>query len=79
MLAIKPSFVSALDHVSAYHIAPAGKISVSWKREGQDILLDVEIPQAICATGELESGFCFEDGSKTKPMVTGVYKITRAV
>ena len=74
-LKIKPSFVDALDHVSAYHIAPAGKISVSWKRENQNFILNVEIPEKISAICEVEPFFCFADGSLSKHITTGSYKI----
>lgn len=74
-LKISPSFVSSLDHVSAYHITTCGKISVSWRREGESIVLNVDIPNEICATAELESRFCFEDGERSKSVKTGSYKI----
>lgn len=76
-LKITPSFVSALDTVSAYHIAPSGKISVSWRREGQSIVLDVEIPKGVYATAVLESQFCFEDGQGSKVIGSGSYKIVQ--
>lgn len=72
---IRPSFVRALESASAYHIASAGKISVAWRREDKDIVLDVKIPRDVCATVELESGFLFEDGNASKPIVTGTYKL----
>lgn len=76
-LKIKPAFIAALDHASAYHEAPAGKIAVSWKRDGQQIILEVKIPDGICATVELEPAFCFEDGAHSKAVTGGVYRITR--
>ncbi len=76
-LKIKPSFIGALNHASACHNAPSGKITVSWKREGQAIILDVEIPKDIRATAELEPQFCFEDGQGSRPIVSGIYKILR--
>lgn len=77
-LKIKPAFIQALDHASAFHNAPAGTISVSWKRENRDILLDVKIPEGICATAELGPDFCFEDGAHSKAITSGIYKISRA-
>ena len=74
---IRPSFINALDEVSAYHIAPSGKISVSWRKEGQDIILDVEIPNGVCATAKMEPRFRFEDGERSKPIVSGTYRIIR--
>lgn len=77
-LKIKPAFIQALDHASAFHNAPAGTITVAWKRENQDILLDVTIPEGICATAELGPDFCFEDGTHSKMVNSGIYKIFRA-
>lgn len=74
-LLIKPAFVSALDHVSAYHIAPAGKIAASWKREGEGIALNLEIPEGISAVAELGEGYAFADGTMTKNVVTGTYQV----
>ncbi len=74
-LKIKPSFIGALDNASAYYDAPSGKITVSWKREEQTIILNVEIPKDMQATAELESHYCFEDGQCSKTIVSGTYKI----
>jgi len=76
-LEIRPSFIDALAEVSAYHIAPSGKISVSWRKEGQSIILDVEIPKGICATAKMEPRFCFEDGERSKSIGSGTYRIIR--
>ncbi len=76
-LKIAPSFISALDTVSAYHIAPSGKISVMWKRTEEGIILDVQIPEGICATAEMEPQFCFEDGERSKSIVSGSYRIIK--
>ena len=74
-LKIKPSFVSALDSVCASHTAPAGKISSFWRREGQNIILTLEIPKEISAVAELEAGYFFEDGNTSKNVTSGEYKI----
>jgi len=76
-LKIKPSFIDALNYASAYHDAPSGRITVSWKRENQCIILNVEIPKDCCARAELEPRFCFEDGQRSKSVVSGTYKIVR--
>lgn len=77
-LCIAPSFVDALDCASAHHIAPAGRISSSWTREGQNIVLTLEIPKDICATAILPTPFCFEDGARQKAVTSGAYNIIRA-
>lgn len=76
-ITLAPSFIDALDHASAYYIAPQGKISVSWRREGESIVFDVELPKEICAIAEMHSPFCFEDGERSKSVVTGSYKVIR--
>lgn len=72
-LEISPSFVKALDSVSAYHIAPAGKIAVSWKRENGAIRLELEIPEEMNAVIRLEKGVAFADGTTVKTAKTGTY------
>ena len=76
-LKIAPSFIPSLESASAYHIAPAGKISVRWWREDDDIILDVEIPQGMRAIAELEAHLRFENGESAMPLTSGVYKIVR--
>ena len=74
-LLIRPSFVKALDSVSAHHTAPGGKITSAWKREGGVIRLELEIPAGINAVAQLEKGFVFEDGSDIKEVKTGTYTV----
>ena len=76
-ITLAPSFIDALDHASAYYIAPQGKISVSWRREGESIVFDVELPKEIRAISEMPPPFCFEDGEESKSVVTGSYRIIR--
>lgn len=73
---ISPHFIGALDSAAAYHIAPAGKISVSWKREERGVTLRVEIPDGIKATAVLPDSCRFENGAKTMLLTSGTYKIT---
>lgn len=73
---ISPHFIGALDSADAYHIAPAGKISVSWKREERGVTLRVEIPDGIKATAVLPANCRFENGAKTMLLTSGTYKIT---
>lgn len=72
---IAPNFIDALDHASAYHIAPAGKISVSWKKDGNSVTLNVQIPEGVSATARLPHGYRFEDGACERAIVSGAYKV----
>ena len=70
---IKPSFIPQLQNASGYHIAPAGKISVAWRRlAGGEIELKLEIPENISA--KLITNEYFLDGaSVTDGIRSGTY------
>lgn len=74
-LKIKPAFIQPLEHASAYHKAPAGTITVSWKRDSDAIVLDVKIPEGIRATVELDPEYCFADGTHEKSVTGGIFRI----
>ena len=76
-LKIKPAFIGALDYASAFHKAPAGTVAVSWKREKQEIVLDVKIPEGISATLELSPEYCVINRPCAKSVVSGTYRIAR--
>ncbi len=76
-LEIHPTFIRQLDEASAFHIAPKGKIAVSWERNADGIILKVEMPDEMRAAAVLDDGFCFEaDGVSSKPIGSGIYRIT---
>ncbi len=70
---IKPSFVSQLDHASAYYETEKGKVSVKWQRNGDKILLDVEIPEGVSGSVILPNGWQFESDS---PWFDGLYTMS---
>ena len=72
---IKPSFVKALDYAEGYYTAPAGKILSSWKRDGDKIILKLEIPDGVTATAYVESGYAFENGLQSMEVTGGEYVI----
>ena len=74
---ISPDFITSLEHASAYHIAPAGKIAVSWKRDGDAVVLDVEIPDGMSATMALKDGYTLDNGDNSCRVKSGSYKVTR--
>lgn len=76
-LKVAPAFIKSLDSASAYHVAPSGEISVSWRRDGGAIILDAKIPEGMNATVEIDSNLCFENGESAMPLTSGVYKIAK--
>ena len=47
---LNPHFLADLDWVKATHHSPNGPISVSWKRKGDTVVLDLALPQGTTAT-----------------------------
>ena len=71
----KPAFVTALEDASAYHVTPVGKIASAWKREGDEIVLTLEIPEGMSGRIALREGYAFTDGETVKPAVSGSYRV----
>lgn len=74
---IKPAFIEKLNDAEAYYDAPDGRISVSWRREENGIVLNVSVPSGIKAEATLPTGYFFADGTDKKSVVSGEYIITK--
>ena len=74
---ISPSFIGSLDYATAYHIAPAGEIVSTWRREGDDIILTLAIPCGMDATLILPCGYALSDGSSSVKACGGEYRISK--
>ena len=72
---VRPSFIEKLDHASAYHISPYGKIAITWQRTGDTITLKAEIPRDVHATAILPEGYAFDSGKASRDIRTGAYTI----
>lgn len=60
---LAPKFIEALDNAEATYEAPAGKVSISWKREANNILYSVKLPEGASAELVICEGWKFEDGT----------------
>ena len=76
-VSLAPHFITALNEASGYHIAPAGKIAVSWHREGEDVLLDIEVPADMVATLTLEPAYALENGTCSGVVTSGRYRVIK--
>lgn len=47
---IAPSYIKTLDYAEAYHMTQFGKIEVKWQRRGDEIDLDVKVPDGFVVT-----------------------------
>ncbi len=75
-LEIAPHFVEALTHAEAFHIAPAGKISVSWKREGKEVLLSITVPEGLHGSIHAPKGWMLPKELAILPLASGEYRLT---
>lgn len=62
---IKPQFLAAIDYAEAKHELLKGTVSVSWKKDGDDVLLDISCPEGVKCDIELPKGYTL-DGNTAK-------------
>ena len=67
-----------LTHAEAFHIAPAGRISSAWKREGEGVALTLAIPEGMHGQLRAPKGWLFEDGRAVRPAASGEYRLLPA-
>jgi len=68
---LAPKFINELENAHGSHIAPAGKISAEWHRDGGVILYSFEIPAGMDAEMRLEPGFKFADNGRAWRRISG--------
>ena len=73
-----PRIIDALEHVSAFHTLPQGRLSSAWKRVGDQVEWTVEIPEGCYGMLQLEAAWQFDDGTRFKPAASGVYRLLPA-
>ena len=62
---VKPQFISAIDYARSSYKFPTGEAAVSWKRDGDEIILDINCDGGIKYKVELPCGYIL-DGNKVK-------------
>ena len=73
-----PRIIDALEHASAFHTLPQGRLSSAWKRVGDQVEWTVEIPEGCYGMLQLEAAWQFDDGTRFKPAASGVYRLLPA-
>ena len=74
---VKPNFVEKLQNASAWHNAPSGKISVSWERTDENTVeLAVEVSKDMHGKIVLPHGWSFADGTCSKALESGYFKLS---
>lgn len=73
---ISPSFARSLKYAKAfYNLAQGGKVCLEWKRENENIILEVSVPEKICANILLKNGYTLENGKNAIKTEGGKYII----
>lgn len=72
---ISPAFVGSLNSAEGHYTAPAGKVSVGWKRENDSIVMNVTVPDGVTGKISLRHGAKFDNGTSNSPLRSGTYVI----
>ncbi len=75
---IKPHIVDALDDAAAYYDSDYGRIETSWVRCDGKVTLTVNVPDGMTGVIAPQNNYCFEDGSREKPLSSGEYTLINA-
>ena len=51
--------------------------AIEARREGERIILELKIPEAMHAVAKLPLGYLFENGKSEAPVTSGVYNVKR--
>lgn len=70
---IKPHIIDTLNDASAYYDSNYGKIETSWQKQGEKVILNVNVPEGMIGTIAPQNGYCFEDKTCQKPLASGRY------
>lgn len=74
---ICPHFPEVMHDASAWFDSNCGKIASKWVREGDKIILNLEIPANMQGQLILKDGWHLEDGKNVCPVASGTYVICK--
>lgn len=75
---ITPAFISKLDNAEAYHIAPMGRIDISWRRDGGGVTLTLSLPGAEMARLVAPMGYTLVGKENGAIVGSGSYRFVRS-
>lgn len=74
---IKPLFIERLNSVKAHYDTPHGRIAVGIERSTDGVTLNITAAEQLHGVIAAPHGYCFEDGTAEKPLVTGEYRMIK--
>lgn len=75
---IKPHIVENLNDAAAYYDSNYGRIETSWVKNDAKVTLTVKVPDGMTGVIAPQNNYCFEDGSREKPLSSGEYTLINA-
>ena len=70
---IEPAFIVKLDFVKASYTAKDGTVTVNWKRQNDNVIINTELTGKVYGKIILPNGFVFDDNSREKELKTAEY------
>ncbi len=62
VLALKPCFIEALDHIRCEELTPYGVVLSTWERKGDQVIYTASVPNQVEAVLYAPNGYRFHDG-----------------
>lgn len=75
---ISPALLDELTYAQADHLLPVGRVAVRWHRDGEDIVLALELPEQAHGTIRLPLGWQFTTGETERAAATGEWRLRRS-
>lgn len=72
---ISPAFVQRLKYADGWYNTPKGKVSVRWDRDGENIELNISVPEGLNGTIKLRDGYKFADGNSEIEIQSGTFTV----
>lgn len=72
---ISPTFIKSLNYADSWYNCPAGKISVSWERDANQIILRVSVPKGVQGKIKLRHNAIFKTGKSEIEIQSGKFII----
>jgi len=72
---IAPCLIPGMDCAETTYAHPSGEVQISWNREGDTVTLSLLAPETLHGEIRLPAGATFSDGTATKPLKSGTYRI----
>ncbi len=75
---LRPFFPATMQSAEGYHMLPAGRVALKWRRQGDEVLYTVALPGRVSATLYAPAGYAFADCREaSRPACSTEYRFVR--